>query len=142
MGLLLAGASTDALACRIPRPGVILTEAQQDVRQLEGVHVAAIAVVTGLSTDPATFSAEFQTKEPLRGEAPDNFALGGDEHVIVTCYPQRHDLNLVRDLRMGEEVLVFSSPVGPAIPFDVLKLDEPRAVRLLAILRSERTMSQ
>ncbi len=134
--------ATDALACRTPRSGIVRTEAQQDAYELSSVDFAAIAVVTGLSTDPATFSAELQTKEPLRGAAPDSFALGGDDLVIVTCYPRRHDLALVRDLRLGDEVLVFSSSVGPAIPFDILRLDDPRAVRLLAILRSERTASQ
>jgi hypothetical protein len=137
--LVLSGVATDALACRIPRSGIVRTEAQQDAYELSSVDFAAIAVVTGLFTDPATFSVDLETKESLRGAAPDSFVLGGDELVIVTCYPQRHDLDLVRNLRMGDEVLVFSSSVGPAIPFDVLKLDEPRAGRLLAILRSERT---
>ncbi|RZJ28409.1 MAG: hypothetical protein EON85_09020 [Brevundimonas sp.] len=130
------------MACRIPRSAIVRTEAQQDAYDLSSVDFAAIAIVTGLSTDPSTFAAELQTKESLRGAAPHTFALGGDDLVIVTCYPQRHDLALVRNLRLGDEVLVFSSSVGPAIPFDILKLDEPRAVRLLAILRSERTAPQ
>lgn len=147
--LLSASIATDALACRIPRSGIVRTEAQQDVYALGMVDVAAIAVITRLSTAPDDFvSAEFRTRAGLRGEPPERFILGDNDGdgitdiVLVTCYRIGPVQGLVENLREGDEVLVFSSRIAPEIPFDVLKLDDPRAVRLLAILRSERTSAQ
>jgi hypothetical protein len=144
----LIALATPALACRIPVSGVVRTEAQQDAYELGMVDLAAIAVITRISATTDGPLVQLQNRETLRGGAPERFVIGdgdGDgltDLVLITCYTQRPRQDLLQSLREGDEVLVFSDLIAPAIPFDVLSLDDPRAHRLLALLRSERTIAQ
>ena len=136
------GTATEVSACRIAQSGVIRTEAEQDARDMGSVDVAAIGVVTTLVPDPIDPAAVFTTREILRGSAPGTFAYGGGEVVIVTCYPQPAYPTVIQGLRQGDEVLIFAANIDANRPFDVMKLDDPRAIRLLATLRSDRTVPQ
>ena len=106
------------------------------------VDVAAIGVVASVALDPIDPAAEFTTREILRGNAPETFAYGGGEIVLNTCYPQPHYAQVIETLRPGDAVLIFAANIDTARPFDVMKLDDPRAVRLLALLRSDRIAPQ
>lgn len=144
--IALIALATPAFACRIPVSGVVRTEAQQDAYELGMVDLAAIAVITRISAEADGALVQLQNRETLRGRTPERFVIGDDDGltdlVLVTCYPQRPSQELVQFLREGDEVLVFSALIAPAIPFDVLNLDDPRAHRLLALLRSERTVAE
>lgn len=144
--LLIVGAATGILltggpahACRIVSPRPPPTQAMIDEGQIRTADVAALGIVT--LHDPLSDGVlvEVRTTDVLRGPSPLVLTVG-PEIIILTCSDTPPVSQLVDRLDAGDQVLVLAKWMGQNLmPFNIMKVDDPQAVRLLALLRTERS---